>query len=297
MTEEQEIVSPLIEVIENCPMGILLLDRGGRICGMNKALEQYLCVNSADLMGKTSTEVPAELAEVIEHVGGPLSFVRADLRERWLNCWSQPINGQATTVAEARYFLDITDIVDLREERDRLGGELAELRPTDPLTGLLNRRALLKALEEQVTRSRRYENPLSVAMMSLARIGSDGATTTASSQPSIVAISRLLKDQLRWADLIALLESSQFSLVLPETSADAATKLTGKITKLLKSLDVVDINDDPVTLVPHFGISAWMKGDDPKRLLRRASEELSAAEADAASSDLVEDIEKNEAKG
>ena len=40
-----------------------------------------------------------------------------------------------------------------------------------------------------------------------------------------------------------------------------------------------------------------MKGDDPKRLLRRASEELSAAEADAASSDLVEDIEKNEAKG
>ena len=60
-----------------------------------------------------------------------------------------------------KFFEEVTEQVKLKQENSALQQQVEELTITDELTGLANPRALNRALSSQVTRSRRYNNPLS----------------------------------------------------------------------------------------------------------------------------------------
>ena len=57
---------------------------------------------------------------------------------------------------------DITDQIETKAELQRLAA-------ADPLTGLLNRRAFLECLEEELERARRYDHHLSLIMLDIDR--------------------------------------------------------------------------------------------------------------------------------
>ncbi|MDH5437226.1 MAG: GGDEF domain-containing protein, partial [Gammaproteobacteria bacterium] len=178
--------------------------------------------------------------------------------ESWFKCWVQDLPEQSGK-GQIHYFADISEYI----------------RTKDPVTGLLNQRSLVQGLDPQVSRSRRYNNPLSVVAMHLEGMASMNDRYGHSTHERVLmAIGQLLKDQMRWADLIAHTEEDEFIFVLPETRKDDATKLVTKVNEHLLKMDVVADNGDCIELIPRFGVAEWQKGDDVNLLLSRATDAL-----------------------
>ncbi len=172
---------------------------------------------------------------------------------------------------------DSSELELLREENRRLKQQVEELSITDELTGLTNRRALKRALETQVTRSRRYHNPLSVMLIEVALEDS----TEEPGDEIILAVSRFLGESLRWVDMIARWDKQQFILVLPETAIDDGQRLLQKIRQGFGQSELFTQFSDSSTLL-YVGLAEWQKGDDVRLLLQRASKALAGEKAAAA---------------
>ena len=123
-----------------------------------------------------------------------------------------------------------------------------------------------------MSRSRRYKNPLSAVLVAvdLHRLASVRPLST---DPVTLAVSRFLRDRLRWVDQIGRWEEDQFLLVLPETTEGDARGLLDKIVSEQDSMQMPEPYDD---LRPQlrFGLACWSKGDDMRTLLRRTLDDL-----------------------
>ncbi len=157
----------------------------------------------------------------------------------------------------------------LREENRLLRQQVDELSITDRLTGTANYRALMRALETQVTRSRRYHNPLSIVVV---EVGMDGLDIEPDDEV-ILAVSRFLSESLRWVDLIARWEKRQFVLVLPETSIEDGQCLLQKIRQGFSD-SALSTQFSRGHVLLYVGLAEWQKGDDVRLLLQRATETL-----------------------
>jgi diguanylate cyclase (GGDEF)-like protein len=195
-----------------------------------------------------------------------LYFVAADGNrpERWLQCRDQAVDRGA-----AKYFVDVTELRRVQALQERIAGQLQELATIDPSTGLFTARALMQNLEPLVSRSRRYSNPLSVLVMSVTGTSAGPVTSQV-----LLAVGCMLKDQMRWADIISRTGNSEFVMVLPETSGEQTQKLVDKIKTNLANLDVAEQGAKALSVDARFGVASWQKGDDAQQLLQRAQKEV-----------------------
>lgn len=265
-----ESLSPevLRELLQHCPVGILTLTRAGTIGWVNPALAQMLGVEAASLCGRPPQEMPREdLQGLFSGEATVLVRYPADSLRR-LTC-TRVVTSQADPeLAEIHYYVDESKSARLAQETEALRDQLDQLSLRDAATGLMNERALMLVLEPQVSRSRRYQNPLSVILLHVVT-GPEPVGANASTERGV---SRVLRDQLRWADLLGRDESGDFVIVLPETGRDAAGALADKIARGLREV--------PGVAAFHFGISEWTKPDTAASLLSRAGEAMARARAD-----------------
>ena len=76
------------------------------------------------------------------------------------------------------------------------------MKAIDSLTGMPNKQAILNALEPQVSRSRRYDNILSLIIVQLTNLETlRSQIGNEQTNELIVACSHMLNDQVRWADM------------------------------------------------------------------------------------------------
>ncbi len=255
-----------------CPTGLLILSRDGCVHSINPALCDLLQQQPDTVVGRSHDQMSTPELKSLFHPDGQIQLFSLGTSARQLKIESREIpDSQGMTL---RCFTDISEHETLKEENARLKQQVEELTLTDELTGLANERAFHRVLNAQVTRSRRYTNPLCLAVVEIkteAEIEDAGLA-----QEIILAVSRYLRDRLRWVDLIARWSDDRFMLVLPETSLEDATKLLNKI----KS----DFIDAPLPeTITHMnvrlqiGIAEWQKGNDARLLMKRSMEALAAA--------------------
>lgn len=257
-------------LIDLCPFPTLVLNPDGHIAYGNRALADLIApLAPADLTGRPphlvgEPEVAALLAGT-----SPVEWRDAAGRIRQFNVAVVELPDRG----EARFFVDCTAEAELRASNRRLAEELRHTTLTDPVTGLLNERGVSLALEPQIARCRRYNSPLSVIVMQI--------DAPAPRHEVLLEVARLLKDQLRWADLIGCSDHRLFLLVLPETTEDAALRLTEKLRMLLADLGrrIFDGIDIPST----YGLAGWRKSDTASTLMARANGALGQAGAAAKS--------------
>ncbi|MCB1876294.1 MAG: diguanylate cyclase [Chromatiales bacterium] len=267
-------VGPMLDL---CPLGVAVLDGEGRIQGVNTVLAQYSGLPAEHLLGHDRTSLGEERLGYLFEPHETVRLRRSGEPDLWLRCWSLPLPGQEQG-ARLHYYLDISEIVGLRRQRDRLRSQVDDLRPVDPITGLMGRTAMLHMLESQVTRSRRYGNPFSLIQVSLdSPYDVDEGAPTELSEYSVRAISGTLKDQLRWADLIARMEDRRFMLILPETHAKDTVALVSKLRRGLRDLQLIDEDGREIIFSVRFGVSEWVRGDDVNSLTLKVEESLANA--------------------
>jgi len=221
--------SEALAIVDNCPFPLVVLNSSGHVSGYNCAFEQLLkCLRLCGEDAAATTPLGDDPLQALVSAQGAVSWTEQNGEQRHLaiNSFALPEHGNT----QVRIFVDISRQVRLEQAHDSLDKELRQHTLTDSVTGLLNQRGLVLALEPQVARSRRYERPMSVVMLSIDRDGHQHSL--------LVEVAQLLKDQLRWADLIGCTEQQEFVLVLPETTEEAAMLLADKLEQRFQATPV-----------------------------------------------------------
>jgi len=266
-TSEQTPLST--ELFEKSRLGLALVDGEHRLNWINPALAQIFDKDAASLVGLSPEELPETISSVLFGASSTVQMHRGG-EERWLQRETHAQNDASLLLIQ-----DVTEQQRLAAENQRLRQQIEDLKLTDDLTGLPNKRAIMQALDLQISRSRRYQNPLSVVLVHIGLADSQIRALKSGTDPLVLATARFLRDRLRWVDQIGRWEDNIFVLVLPETGQEETDGLVEKINAEQHNLLLPDgFEELHPTLT--FGTAYWHKGDDMRTLLKRATEQLAS---------------------
>lgn len=258
--------SELGQILKTCPMGLALSNEQQQITWVNETFENYLGISASEINGHKIDELPEVLQALFTSSSAvhiPANTIRGD---QWYMCNQQPLNGST-----AHYISDVAPLQALKEERDLLKDELREALAIDEVTGMPNKVALFQSLEPAISRSRRYDNLLSIAIL---RINNIEQLNEIQNAKLMIAISYLLNDQVRWADIVGKLSKTDFLLVLPETAGDDSQKLVNNLTKNLNKLELPEELPTDYKISFNFSHAEWEKGDDLTLLMKKARDRV-----------------------
>jgi diguanylate cyclase (GGDEF)-like protein len=104
----------------------------------------------------------------------------------------------------------------------RVTGELASRARRDPLTGLLNHRALLEELELELERGRRYGHGLTLVFVDLDRFKEVNDTLGHPEGDRVLrVVAGVLRESIRRTDAAGRMGGDEFAVVLVESEPDA----------------------------------------------------------------------------
>lgn len=254
------------QMLEACPVGLALSNEHKQITWVNETFENYLGISASEISGLKIDELPEVLQPLFtstQAVHIPANSIRG---EQWYNCNQKTLNGNT-----AHYIADIAPVETLKIERDLLKDELREALAIDEVTGMPNKVALFQSLEPAISRSRRYGNLLSIAIL---RINNIEQLTDIQNAKLMIAMGYMLNEHVRWADIVGKLGKTDFLIVLPETSGDDTQKLITNLNQKLESITLPEELPADYQLSYSFAHAEWVKGDDLTLLMKKAREAL-----------------------
>ena len=256
------------QILKACPMGLAISDDKQNITWVNETFQDYLGISLDEISGQNINELPEILQPLFTSnntVHIPANALRDD---QWFMCKQQSLDDNNDTV---HFMTDVGPLYLLMQERESLKDELRESLAVDEVTGMPNKVALFQSLEPQISRSRRYNNLLSIVIMQINDLDQLDDTQTAN---LLLPISQMLNDQVRWADIVGKLSDTDFLLVLPETGADACKNLSANLGERLDAIEVPEGLPNNFKITASFGYSEWAKGDDLTLLMQKARKML-----------------------
>ena len=165
------------------------------------------------------------------------------------------------------------DITLLKQAQDRLSW----LSYYDDLTGLANRRLFLDRFEQTLILAHRHTNSTALLFLDINRfkIVNDNLGHAAGDEVLKETANRLLTD-LRDSDLAARVGGDEFTLILPDTDADAAEIVAKKVLQHL--LKPYTLNEQQFILGASIGIAIYPSdGNNVKTLLQQADSAMYCA--------------------
>jgi diguanylate cyclase (GGDEF)-like protein len=182
----------------------------------------------------------------------------------------QPFPRAAADLASMVTTLAVSAIIinRLRERGDRLVTVLETQALTDPLTGLGNRRAFGRDIEEAVARSRRTNTPLSLVTLDVDRFKSiNDRWGHATGDTALQAVADALRTVVRRSDVVARHGGDEF-VVLVEAGPDGARRVAEAIRDEVARISVLP--GGPPTL--SIGLATFPDNADGVESLMAASD-------------------------
>jgi diguanylate cyclase (GGDEF)-like protein len=146
-------------------------------------------------------------------------------------------------------------------ERKALEEQLRELSVTDELTGVLNRRGVLHALQAEIQRADRMKSPLTMLLLDLdhfkqvndryGHIGGDRA---------LIGFVAACGKNLRVVDTFGRLGGEEFAVVLPGTGLDSALVVAEKLRASVER-EATQSGEQTILLTVSIGVAIWRADD------------------------------------
>ncbi|MDD5543613.1 MAG: diguanylate cyclase [Acidobacteriia bacterium] len=144
---------------------------------------------------------------------------------------------------------------------------------SDPLTGLYNRRFLFEFMQQQITQSKRYNQPLSVLMLDLDHFKEVNDTYGHESGDLVLKLFALrLRENLRESDMAARYGGEEFVIVLPNTGFGGAMSWAEKIRQLALGTSISQILPDLPHIAVSIGVATYPLHGESVEQLQRASD-------------------------
>jgi diguanylate cyclase (GGDEF)-like protein len=159
--------------------------------------------------------------------------------------------------------------------------QLETMAVTDPLTGLLNRRALFDSLRREVERNLRHLHGLSVLMLDIDHFKHvNDRYGHAAGDRVLCHVAAVTSQAIRSTDVFARYGGEEFVVIAPETGHAEALGLAERIRATLQSSEIALDQQCMVRVTASVGVATMRDDDtDPDRILGRADAALYAAKA------------------
>ena len=145
---------------------------------------------------------------------------------------------------------------------------------TDPLTGLHNRRYLEARLTEELSRSKRYDYPLSFMMIDIDdfKLYNDRNGHQAGDR-ALEITAQCLRAALRKVDVASRYGGEEFSILLPQTTLQEAGVIADRIRRKINSTPFTHGKSQPLGAVTvSIGLSAFSPALDSAEAMVRAAD-------------------------
>jgi len=159
---------------------------------------------------------------------------------------------------EAHIAVGISDVSGLKEIEDRL----REAAMRDPLTGVYNRRHFYDAGRRELERARRYDRPVSIAMLDADHFKEkNDRHGHGVGDEILVALAHTMKGGLRQSDMMARYGGEEFVVLFPETDLDEAERVTERLRASIAA-SPVPTAAGPVAVTVSAGVVGWARGEE-----------------------------------
>lgn len=158
---------------------------------------------------------------------------------------------------------------------------LRKLSETDPLTGLLNRRAFLAAAERQVAYARRYDRALAVVVADIDHFKQVNDTHGHAAGDAVIReVAARLQAAARDTDLVARFGGEEFVVLLMESDVTAAVSYAERTRGLIAATPVAAESGTQVSVTVSLGCTILNATDrDVQDAIDRADDALYGAKA------------------
>lgn len=170
-------------------------------------------------------------------------------------------------------------------ERKRFEEKLRGMADRDPLTNAYSRRSLYDFLETEIHRVRRYGDPLSVIMFDVdhfKEINDDHGHEAG--DRVLVAISELVREELRGLDRLARYGGEEFLIIAPNTTLRKAVTLAERLRTSIATASF----DTVARVTCSFGVCEFEGDENADVLVRRADDLMYKARRSGRSSLVAE---------
>jgi two-component system, cell cycle response regulator len=158
--------------------------------------------------------------------------------------------------------------------------ESQRLATVDPLTGLMNRRAFLAAMQTEVARAERYGYAVDVVMLDVDHFKAiNDRHGHAVGDAVLAATGALLRREARRSDIVARWGGEEFLVALHGATDRGAEIAAERLRAALEALVVYDADGARVSLSASFGVASWRGGDTVDALIDRADRAMYEAKS------------------
>jgi diguanylate cyclase (GGDEF)-like protein len=171
---------------------------------------------------------------------------------------------------------DLEKLVDQRTiELKKANDRLNDLAMTDPLTKLLNRRAIFTKLQEELERARRYGHSVILGMIDVDHFKDfNDMEGHPAGDEALKKIAAILTSNLRKTDGICRYGGEEFLIVMPETKMLNAQEICNRLRSAVETTEF-RTTDRPAYLTISVGLAAFpSNGSLADALLKSADEAL-----------------------
>lgn len=148
--------------------------------------------------------------------------------------------------------------------------EIAEI---DALTFLLNRRRIVRKLQDEVVRAERYNSLLSVSVVDVDNFKVVNDTYGHPVGDEVLRqVAGQLQDHIRHPDLVGRYGGEEFLILLPNSDAKAASEQAARLCKQMREMNVLTNHDGKtIHVTVSIGVAQFKNGTDTwDSLLNRA---------------------------
>ena len=266
-------------------LGMAEVGLDGRYLKVNQALCDFLGYPEEELVGArvagfvhpeerhlTDAAMTAFASGRTRHRRTERRYVRADGRTVWAAVAATALGGPAGPIDHLLvHVFDIT-------ERKSLEDQLRHLADHDPHTDLLNRRSFERELDYHTNHAPAGQPRGALLLLDIDNFKrvNDTLGHTAGDRV-IVALAKVLRDQLRGSDTVARLGGDEFAVILPHATAAQAEQIAGGVVAAVRQEVVLLPDGNPVTVTASIGVALFDESVPGAEVLSRADSALYAA--------------------
>lgn len=275
-------------IFDNSQAGILVVDENRIIKEINHRLVEILGYGSAnDLIGRSVIKIHVNEKTFQEFgeknfyplVYGKKLHIEYQLRKKDGEPIWCTLSGKAIDDAFPHDLSKgVVWIIDDLSERKKLEEKLLEKANTDSLTGLFNRRYFVDIAEQEIKKSFRYDHHLSLMIIDIDhfkdfndKYGHDIGDKV------LVAFSKAIRENLRDFDISCRLGGEEFTVLLPNTGMEEATRVAVRLRKVVEEMSI-GYSEKELHVTVSIGVSTITSSTpDYKTLNKQADIALYAA--------------------
>jgi diguanylate cyclase (GGDEF)-like protein len=165
-------------------------------------------------------------------------------------------------------------------ENARLHDVVQRQAITDDLTGLVNRRRFIDALQSEIERALRFGSKLTVVLADLddfKRV--NDAFGHHAGDEVLRSFADLVRSHVRDVDVPGRIGGEEFAILLPETGSADAVSVAERMRHSLSLVSILVADDQTVRVTSSFGVAEFAAGQSGDDLMKEADAALYRAKA------------------